>query len=88
MSSLPDYYQEFSFQLVSIEADKQNILANWPLRSYRIAGNSGKVFNLANWQFYRKSPNLKSAIFYSDDMYTYWDLSCHQIKNSPNRSGD
>ena len=33
---------------------------------YRIAGNFGKVFNLANWRFYRKSQNLKSAIFYSD----------------------
>ena len=33
---------------------------------YRIAGNFGEVFNLANWRFYRKSPNLKSAIFYSD----------------------
>ena len=24
---------------------------------YRIAGNFGKVFNLAKWQFCRKSPN-------------------------------
>ena len=28
---------------------------------------------------YGKSPNLISAIVYSDDMYTYWDLSCRQI---------
>ena len=33
---------------------------------YRIVGNFGEVFNLANWRFYGKSPNLKSAIFYSD----------------------
>ena len=26
---------------------------------YRIAGNFGKVFNLANWRFYERSPNLK-----------------------------
>ena len=26
---------------------------------YRIAGNFGEVFNLANWRFYGKSPNLK-----------------------------
>ena len=31
--------------------------------TYRIVGNFGEVFNLANWQFYWKSPNLKSAIF-------------------------
>ena len=35
---------------------------------YRIVGNFGEVFNLANWQFYGKSPNLKSAIFYSDEI--------------------
>ena len=35
---------------------------------YRIAGNFGEVFNLANWRFYGKSPNLKSAIFYSDEI--------------------
>ena len=34
--------------------------------TYCIAGNFGEVFNLANWRFYGKSPNLKSAIFYSD----------------------
>ena len=28
---------------------------------YCIAGNYGEVFNLANWQFYEKLPNLKSA---------------------------
>ena len=33
---------------------------------YCIAGNFGEVFNLVNWRFYGKSPNLKSAIFYSD----------------------
>ena len=43
-----------------------------------IAGNLGEVFNWANLQFY-KSANLKSALFYSDDMYNYWDLSCRQI---------
>ena len=26
-----------------------------------IAGNFGEIFNLANWRFCRKSPNLKSA---------------------------
>ena len=25
--------------------------------TYRIAGNFGEVFNLANWRFYGKSPN-------------------------------
>ena len=34
--------------------------------TYSIAGNIGEVFNLANWQFYRKLPNLKSTIFHSD----------------------
>ena len=29
--------------------------------SYCIAGNFGKVFNLANWRFCGKSPNLKPA---------------------------
>ena len=38
---------------------------------YRIAGKFGEIFNFTIWRFYRKSPNLKSAIFYSDDMYTY-----------------
>ena len=33
---------------------------------YRIAVNFGEVFNLANWRFYGRLPNLKSAIFYSD----------------------
>ena len=36
------------------------------ITTYRIAGNFGEVFNLANLRFYGKSPNLKSAIFYSD----------------------
>ena len=35
---------------------------------YRIAENFGKVFNLANWRFYGRSPNLKFAIFYSDEI--------------------
>ena len=55
------------------------ILIIFAICIYRIAGNFGEVFNLANWRFHGRSPNLKSAIFYSDDMYTYWDLSCHQI---------
>ena len=38
---------------------------------YRIAGNFGEVFNLVDWQFYGKSPNLKSAIFYSDEIGRY-----------------
>ena len=39
---------------------------------YRIEGNVGEVFNLANWQFYGKSPNLKNAIiFYSDNTMGY-----------------
>ena len=33
---------------------------------YCIVGNFGEGFNLANWRFYGKLPNLKSAIFYSD----------------------
>ena len=33
----------------------------WFLMTYRIAVNFGEVFNLANWRFYRKSPNLKPA---------------------------
>ena len=37
---------------------------------YRIAGNFGEVFNLANWQFSGKPPNLQSAIFYSDKILT------------------
>ena len=36
--------------------------------AYRIVGNFGEVFNLANWRFYGKLPNLKSAIFYSDEI--------------------
>ena len=36
--------------------------------TYRIAGNFGEVFNLANWRFYGRSPNLKSAIFYFDEI--------------------
>ena len=40
--------------------------------SYCIAGNIGKVFNLVNWGFYRRSPNFKSAIFYSDKIWRYY----------------
>ena len=50
---------------------------------YCIAGNFGKVFNLVNWGFYRKSPNLNPPYFIltksGDIMYTYWDSSCRQI---------
>ena len=38
------------------------------ISTYCIAGNFDEVFNLAIWRFYRKSPNLKSAIFYSDEI--------------------
>ena len=31
---------------------------------YRIAGNFGVVFNLANWRFCRNSPNLKPATIF------------------------
>ena len=39
----------------------------------RIAGNFGEVFNLANWQIYGKSPNLKRQYLnmqYFDDVMT------------------
>ena len=48
------------FPLIYLSAMTQNIVY------HNIAGNFGEVFNLANWQFYGKSPNLKSTIFYSD----------------------
>ena len=35
---------------------------------YHIAGNFGEVFNLVNWLFYGESPNIKSAILYSDEI--------------------
>ena len=42
---------------------------------YRIAGNFGEVFNLANWQFYGISPNLKIRHILSDDA-----VICHAAK--------
>ena len=42
-------------------------LYQYSYHMYRIVGNFGEVFNLANWRFYGRSPNLKSAIFYSDE---------------------
>ena len=39
-----------------------------PKCPYRIVGNFGEVFSLANWQSNGKLPNLKFAIFYSDEI--------------------
>ena len=43
---------------------------------YRIAGNFGKVFNLANWQFCGKSPNLKPA-----NIISYTIVLCGSARN-------
>ena len=55
---------------------------------YRIAGNFGKVFNLANWRFCGKSPNLKPANIISHTITLCRSACDRQIKNSPMHSDD
>ena len=45
-----------------------SLLVDPVCHTYCTAGNFGKVFNLANWWFYGRSPNLKSTKFYSDEI--------------------
>ena len=61
-------YQQFIQMQISLLnfITKVKVIMNINRIIYRIAGNFGEVFNLANWRFYGRSPNLKSAIFYSD----------------------
>ena len=60
---------------------------NWLINEirYHIAANFGEVFNLANWQFCRKSPDLKPT---NNIMISYTIALCrstrdHQIKKLP-----
>ena len=48
-------------------------------RVYRIAGNFGEVFNLANWRVCGKSPNLKPAKYCDIALYV-----CDRYRSSPN----
>ena len=56
--------------------------------NYRIARNFSEVFNLANWQFCRKSPSLKPANIISHTIALCRSSCDHQIKNSPMHSDD
>ena len=54
---------------------------------YRIAGNFGEVFNLANWRFCGKSPNLNVAniISYTTTLYgSARDRQCIWMTDLPN----
>ena len=55
---------------------------------YRIAGNFGMVFNLVNWRFCGKSPNLKPANIISYTIALCRSAHDCQIKNSPMHSDD
>ena len=57
-------------------------------RLYHIEGNFGMVFNLANWQFCGKSPNLKPTNIISYTIALCGSARDRQIKNSSMHSDD